>query len=556
MSSSLFCKKVIQQWSTTTPVVRSNITSKWVMSSKSTSRLLLTRRSLSSSSRILSEAKVQPSRFRNAIRKTFLGTGIAALLGVSFISYSIYREARPRKQAPQSPTFPNGSKRKTLIILGSGWGSISLLKSLDTTLYNVIVVSPRNHFLFTPLLPSTPVGTVEMKSIIEPVRNIARRCPGEVHYYEAEVTDIKPEDKKITIKSTSKHYDDSPIDLDYDYLVIGVGAQSNTFGTPGVWENASFLKEINDAQDIRQKIMDSIENAISLPVGSPERKRLLSYVIVGGGPTGVEFAAELKDYIDEDLNKWVPNISKEITVTLLEAQPNILNMFDKSLVNYAQDLFAKEKIDLRLKSLVKKVDKTIVTYKTGDEINELPYGVLVWATGNGQRDVTKNLMEKIEKQDSRRGLLINEKLQLLGHEDSVFAIGDCTFHAGLFPTAEVAHQEGEYLADTFKRIYKVDQAKWEASQNPDKENLKAKITKLESSIDDFKYVHRGALAYLGREKAIADLSIGGSKYTSSGSFTFLFWRFAYLSMCISFRNRYLIAMDWVKMNILGRNSSV
>lgn len=115
---------------------------------------------------------------------------IGSFLGISYVSYALYKENNPSKQIPQSDTFENGSKRKTVVILGSGWGSISLLKSLDTSLYNVIVVSPRNYFLFTPLLPSTPVGTVELKSIIEPVRSIARRSNSEVTYYEADALTV------------------------------------------------------------------------------------------------------------------------------------------------------------------------------------------------------------------------------------------------------------------------------------------------------------------------------------------------------------------------------
>ena len=224
------------------------------------------------------------------------------------------------------------------------------------------------------------------------------------------------------------------MDLKYDYLVVGVGAQPTTFGIPGVYEHASFLKEIPDAQDIRTKIMNNIEKAATLSPNDPERKRLLSFVVVGGGPTGVEFAAELQDYVDQDLSKWIPEISKEIKVTLVEALPNILNMFDKSLWQYAQDLFAKEKIDLKLKTAVKNVNDSTIVARCGDVDEIIPYGLLVWATGNAPRDVSTNLMNKLKEQDSKRGLLINDKLQLLGAEDSIWAIGDCTFYPGLFPT--------------------------------------------------------------------------------------------------------------------------
>lgn len=519
---------------------------------------LVSRRGFSMSARALQQQKqaVGGGLLRKAGRAALKLTLLTGLVGTGYVSYHLYREKNPAAQEPQSATFSNGSPRKTLVILGSGWGAVSLLKNLDTTLYNVVVVSPRNYFLFTPLLPSTPVGTIELKSIVEPVRSIARRAPGEVHYYEAEALDVDPENKTVKIKSVSQEHD-YEMDLKYDYLVNGVGAQPTTFGIPGVVENSSFLKEISDAQEIRMKIMTSIEKAATLSPNDPERSRLLSFVVVGGGPTGVEFAAELRDYVDQDLTKWMPELSKEIKVTLVEALPNILNMFDKTLVDYAESLFKEDRIDLRLKTMVKNVDKTHITAKCGDDLEKVPYGVLVWATGNAPREVSKKLMSKLEEQNSRRGLLIDDKLQLLGAQGSIFAIGDCTFYPGLFPTAQVAHQEGEYLAKVFKKLYKIDQLKWELAQgNGNDPQLQSKMARLQAQIEPFHYRHMGALAYIGSDKAIADLAVGESKYRSAGSFTFLFWKSAYLAMCMSFRNRVLVAMDWAKVYFLGRDSSV
>ncbi|SCU77428.1 LAME_0A01090g1_1 [Lachancea meyersii CBS 8951] len=501
----------------------------------------------------------KPSMLKKIGKYTLYSALGSVLAGTGYVSYKLYKEKNPSPQQPQSPIFDNGSPRKTLVILGSGWGSISLLKNLDTTLYNVVVVSPRNYFLFTPLLPSTPVGTIELKSIVEPVRSIARRAPGEVTYYEAEALDVDPVEKTVKIRSLSSKEEDAVLNLNYDYLVVGVGAQPTTFGIPGVFENASFLKEIPDAQEIRVKVMNNIEKAATLSPSDPERKRLLNFVVVGGGPTGVEFAAELQDYIDQDLSKWMPALSKELNVTLVEALPNILNMFDKSLIEYAEDLFRQEKIELKTNTMVKNVTPTTITAKCGDTTEDIPYGVLVWATGNAPREVSKSLMSRMETQNSRRGLLINDKLQLLGAEDSIWAIGDCTFYPGLFPTAQVAHQEGEYLASVLKKQYKIDQYKWHMLQNPnvaETNKYQTKVEKVQSNIKAFKYSHQGALAYIGSEKAIADLAVGESMYQSAGSFTFLFWKSAYLAMCLSFRNRLLVAMDWCKVSFFGRDSSV
>ncbi|CCD26474.1 NADH-ubiquinone reductase (H(+)-translocating) NDE1 NDAI_0H03010 [Naumovozyma dairenensis CBS 421] len=510
--------------------------------------------------------------YKRTIKSILKFTAISTLLATTYLTYSVYTEFHPKKQIPQADKFANGAPKKTTIILGSGWGAVSLLKNLDTTLYNVIVISPRNYFLFTPFLPSTPVGTIDLKSIVEPVRSIARRSKGEVIYVEGEAVNIDPKNQTVSVKEISSLNDEDDeerirkLDLKFDYLVVAVGSQPTTFGVPGVLEHGSFLKEISDARDIRLKILNNIEVANNLPKDDPLRAKLLKFVVVGGGPTGVEFAAELKDYVSEDLAAAMPEISKEIKLTLIEGAPNILNSFNKSLVEYAQDVFAKSRIELKLKTQVKEVTKDYILAKNGGgEIEEIPYGVLVWATGNAPRDVTKKLMTSLpEQQNSRRGLLINDKLQLLGAEGSIYAIGDCTFHPGLFPTAQVAHQEAVYLADVFTKLNKIDQLNWkvqgekqhEMTSKNDIKPLTKNVQKLPSTIEDFKYNHLGALAYIGSEKAIADLSLGSSKYYSTGSFTFLFYKSAYLAMCLSFRNRILVALDWLKVSLLGRDSSI
>lgn len=151
----------------------------------------------------------------------------------------------------------------------------------------------------------------------------------------------------------------------------------------------------------------------------------------------------------------MPDLSKEMKVILIEALPNILNMFDKTLIKYAEDLFARDEIDLQVNTAVKVVEPTYIrTLQNGQTNTDIEYGMLVWATGNEPIDFSKTLMSRIPEQTNRRGLLINDKLELLGSENSIYAIGDCTAHTGFFPTAQVAHQEGEYLAKILDKNYR------------------------------------------------------------------------------------------------------
>ncbi|KAH3675489.1 hypothetical protein WICPIJ_009348, partial [Wickerhamomyces pijperi] len=159
----------------------------------------------------------------------------------------------------------------------------------------------------------------------------------------------------------------------------------------------------------------------------------------------------VKDYIDQDLHKFIPDIEKEMKVVLVEALPNVLNMFPQKLIEYTKEVFNNQGVELRTNTMVKKVDPKNVyaSVKRADGTSEdvvIPYGTLVWAGGNAQRQLTRSLADKItEQKTARRGLLVDENLKLDG-ASNIYALGDCTFTTNA-PTAQVAHQQGEYLAD-------------------------------------------------------------------------------------------------------------
>ncbi|KAI9733212.1 MAG: NADH:ubiquinone oxidoreductase [Claussenomyces sp. TS43310] len=495
-------------------------------------------------------------------------TQLSLLGGLVYFAYGVYELRNPDQQFEPDP------EKENLVILGTGWGAVSLLKHLNTENYNVIIVSPRNYFLFTPLLPSCTTGTVEHRSIMEPIRSITRHKKAAVKYYEAEATKIDPTDKTVSIDDISDiKGSSSSTKLSYDKLVIAVGAENATFGIPGVKEHSCFLKEIGDAQQIRKKIMDCVETATFKDQSPEEIKRLLHMVVVGGGPTGVEFAGELQDFFDQDIKKWIPEISDKFKVTLIEALPNVLPMFSKQLIEYTESTFKEEKITIRTKTAVKKVtDKTVEAEATGPDGKKttevLPYGLLVWATGNAVRPVVKDLMSQIPAQkDSRRGLAVNEYLVVQGTKD-IWATGDCAV-AGYAPTAQVASQEGAFLARLFNTMARTDAVEAQIEERSTSLNLKpgntAEIaTELEGlqrqlrrikDIKPFHYTHQGSLAYIGSERAVADVSWLNGNFATGGGMTYLFWRSAYLSMCFSTRNRVLVLMDWMKSKVFGRDVS-
>jgi NADH:ubiquinone reductase (non-electrogenic) len=299
--------------------------------------------------------------------------------------------------------------------------------------------------------------------------------------------------------------------------------------------------------------MDCCETATFKDQSPEEVKRLLHMVVVGGGPTGVEFAGELQDFFESDLKKWIPDISDQFHVTLVEALPNVLPMFSKQLIDYTERTFNEEKITIRTKTMVKKVlDKHIEAESSGPDgqkqMEKIPYGLLVWATGNAVRPVVRDLMAQIPAQkDSRRGLAVNEYLVVKGTEN-VWAVGDCAV-AHYAPTAQVASQEGAFLARLFNQMAKTEQLEhelMELSEAQDKapnqqerdkvfeqyKELQKRLRRVKQ-MGPFEYSHQGSLAYIGSEKAVADISWLTGNVATGGTLTYFFWRSAYLSMCFS-----------------------
>ena len=270
-------------------------------------------------------------------------------------------------------------QRERLVILGTGWGSYSVLRHINKKLFDVIVISPRNHFLFTPLLCSTTVGTLEFRSIIEPIRNTGFR--DEHHFQLAEAVKLLPDQHTVVCRSILNN--DEYV-LKYDRLVVGVGAVSNTFGIAGVHENAFFLKEIADARKIRNQILQNFELAMQPGVAEEEKKRLLHFVIVGGGPTGVEFGAELYDFVKQDVTRLYAHERSKVSVTLIEAR-QILPSFDAKLRDFAERKMRQRDQFQLVQSSVTEVHSDHIELEDG---SVLPCGLVVWSTGLAPRPFT------------------------------------------------------------------------------------------------------------------------------------------------------------------------
>jgi len=439
-------------------------------------------------------------------------------------------------------------ERKRVVVLGSGWGAISFARKLDHEAYHVTVISPRPFFFYTPLLVGSTTGVVSPGAIIEPIRDCASRCD----FLRVACQDVDLEQRRVLC--------DNGLSLPYDHLVVAVGAQPNTFGIPGVAEHGLFLKEVEHGRAVRKRMLDLMEMAnVAFATGDlGEVRRLLSFVVVGGGPTGVEFCGELADFIRQDLKLQYPNIAEHVKVTLVEAMPSLLTMFDKAVGEHVQEHLRQQGIGIMLGSSVQGVDERKIQLKTPNGPDEASYGMLVWVAGMGARPFTRALGEKIGKesgQSDRRGLVVDGCLRVAGTRlGEVFAIGDCAV-SGSPPTAQVAYQQGKYLGRMFRF------------------GCEASIADAQAAA--FEYNHQGSMAYVGDGKAAAEVDpnsiakkLGSSPITNRffwrslygdeshvklmGAAGFALWRSVYFSKLMSARTRFCVASDWLRTSLFGR----
>ena len=405
-------------------------------------------------------------------------------------------------------------KRK-LIVLGGGFAALQVVKRVSLALYDVTIVSPRDHFLFTPLLASSTVGTVELRSITEPLLGFRKN----VNFMCAEATGIDSATKTVRIKPVNEEQSST---LAYDTLVIAVGARIQTFGIPGADTIALPLKESVDARIIRGRIVEQIKKALLPSVTQDDRRKILSFVVVGGGPTGIEFAGELSDLARREIRRVAPEISADISITVVEAGSEILSVFSQTLRRYTMRAFARQKISVLTGSRVKEVRDDSVVLNDGEVI---PAGLTIWSAGIRPTELAQNTPFTKE---ARGRIVVNSRLQVADHQD-IFALGDCSFIPGKeYPTtAQVAQQQGKYLGKALDVWARGETHK------------------------PFWYFHQGMLAYVGNRKGLAETPAGGLR----GWMAWLMWRWVYLTKLVSLRNKVLVVFDWLKARLFGRDLS-
>jgi NADH:ubiquinone reductase (non-electrogenic) len=404
---------------------------------------------------------------------------------------------------------------RRLVVLGSGFAGYSLLARLRRQGWEPTCISPRNYFLFYPLLASATVGTVEFRSILEPV---ARRL-GHLRFVEAAAEAVDFAARRVHCRGAIRG---DLFEVEYDDLAIAVGAGVADYGVPGVFEHALPLKSVEDARVIRHGILACFAAAEVPDLPPEEVRRRLTFVVCGGGPTGVEVAAEISDLVDGELRRSLPLLAPLARVVLVEALDRLLTGFDDALSRYAREHFLREGIEVRLSARVQAIERERVRLADGGVID---CGLIVWAGGNAPLPFVRDLGEPT---DPRGRLLVDPQLRLVNREEA-FALGDCSSVAEhpLPATAQVAQQQGRYLARALE------------------------LRRRGRSPGPFRFRSSGMLAYVGGGRALADLP----QVKWSGRTAWLFWRSIYLTKLVSPANKVKVLFDWVKARAFGRDLS-
>ena len=395
-------------------------------------------------------------------------------------------------------------KRPRVVVVGGGFGGLSLIEKLHRAPFDITLVDRRNYHLFQPLLYQVATAALSATEIAEPIRSILRSA-GNTTVLLDEVVGVNPGTRTLLLR------DNKP--LEYDFLVLATGVEYDYFGHPEWREFAPSLKDLPDAAEIRRRLLLAFEHAENSP-DPEERRRLLTFVLVGAGPTGVELAGSIAELARFALRRDFRTIDPRATrVVLIEAGPRVLNGFPERLSAYAERELERMGVEVRTNTMVRNIDATGVT----TDLAHIGSNLVIWCAGVQATPVGKWLGSATA---ARGRVTVEPDLSVVGHPD-IFVLGDvaaATDAKGrtLPQLAPVAKQQGCYVASVLKARA--------AGRVP----------------PPFRYKDPGALAIIGRSAAVVDF--GTVRLT--GFVGWLVWVFAHIFYLIGFRNRSAVFLDW------------
>ncbi|HLN73837.1 MAG: NAD(P)/FAD-dependent oxidoreductase [Methylococcaceae bacterium] len=406
-----------------------------------------------------------------------------------------------------SVNIPETTKKR-IVIIGAGFGGLRLAEKLVGSGYQVVLIDKNNYHQFQPLFYQVATSGIEPSSILFPLRKIFQN---KQDFY-IRIADV------YSIDTVKKQLSTSLDVVWYDYLVIATGVKTNYFGMKNM-ETYSFpMKTISEAMALRNRILLNLEKAVTLFNHHEEEKEsLLNIFVVGGGPTGVEVSgaiAEMKKFV---LPKDYPDLDfNQMKITLVEGDPKLLGNMSENASKKSVQYLQKMGVDVMLNTRVTDFDGEYISFADGKKIKTK---LVIWAAGISGV-VPAGIAEEVVGRGRR--IFVDDYNRVKGHDD-VFAIGDIALMIndenpkGHPQVAQVAIQQGKNVARNFKAMIRNEKLK------------------------PFKYIDRGSLATIGRNRAVADLS-----FVKFGGFlAWMTWMFVHLMAILGVKNRLLIFINWM-----------
>lgn len=409
-------------------------------------------------------------------------------------------------------------KTTKILIIGNGFGGIYTLRNLHRLFHHdktieLSLIGEKNYFLFTPLLHEVATGGINPSNIIEPIRKVLGCCMDKFYLGKTEMINFT--DRTVKVGGTS---------IPYDFLVLAPGGKTNFYNIPGAEKFSFSLKSIEDAIKIKNHIIVQMERA-SRVEDKTERRKMLKFVVVGGGPTGVELAAELEEFVKESLSQYYKRgLASEASIVLIQKGGELVPQFGEKTRRKSLQTLTRKGVEIILESEVMEVSDSFIILKGN---NKTYTETVIWTAGIKPSELESS--EEILKSPDGR-MVVNEYLQLVDHKE-VFAIGDAAFFAQKdknnidFPLpalAQVAEKQSLAVAKNIKLLMKNELLK------------------------KFHYRSLGNLLSLGQWMAVGEIN----KFTFSGKIVWWIWRTVYLSKLISFRKKVRVAVDWT-MNLFS-----
>ena len=407
---------------------------------------------------------------------------------------------------------PDEKRPHRVVIVGGGFGGLRAAQSLRNAAVEVVLIDRRNFHLFQPLLYQVATGWLSPANIASTLRATLRRQKN-ARVLLAEAVDIDVDNRRVMLNDGS---------IDYDILVLATGSRHHYFGNQR-WEKiAPGLKTVEDATEIRRRIFVAFE-AAERETDPQKLKALLTFVVVGGGPTGVELAGALGEIANDTLRHDFRSIDpSKACILLVEGGERVLPSYPPLLSERATEFLTALGVRVDVKTVVTDLDDASVTVKRGDRLERIPCHTVIWAAGVQASSLGQRLAKASGAPLDRMGrVMVEPDLTIAGHSE-IFVIGDLANYShqhgkplpGLAP---VAIQEGEYVAKTIQ-----DRLARRSAGGP------------------FRYRDRGSMAIIGRASAVAQVG----KFRSAGFFAWLMWLFAHLVQLVEFENKVLVLVQW------------